>query len=235
MKQLAEQHGIETKKRGLKIRQGWVGKAKGKLQIAFERGLLDPTKDYRWYSEKGQKDAHGNIIEGTSLDNAIQSLRDFREEKTLLQIRAEEMGVEIVRSPKCHPEIAGEGIEYVWGVSKNEYRRHPLVEKKGRDNFIKLVKTCNSRDFITKRVARGCMARARAYMLAYRARYLLSLDTSEGVAEELEKNPICFDLLDKCVKEFRNHRCAGEFDGSHIRNDLLPRMAQISTNTNEGE
>jgi hypothetical protein len=139
LKELAELHDIPLKKPYVKIRQGWVGKAKGKLQIAFERGLLDPTKSYDFYSEKGRKDEHENMIEGTSIDKLIQSLRDFREEKTLLQVRAEEMGISIVRSPKCHPEIAGEGIEYVWGVSKNHYRRQPLERKRGIDNFIQLV------------------------------------------------------------------------------------------------
>ena len=203
--ELADRHGIDTKKPYTKIRQGWVGKAKGKLQIVFERGLLDPTKLYDYYSEKGRKDAEGNIIECTSIDSLIQSLRDFREEKTLLQLRAEEMGMSIVRSPKCHPECAGEGIEYVWGVSKNSYRRQPLERKKGKDNFIKVVRESASRDLITKKVARGCSARSRAFMLAYRARHLLLLDASEEIAEELRDNPICFDLLDKCVKMFRSH------------------------------
>lgn len=228
--ELADLHGIDIKKSYLKIRQGWVGTAKGKLQIAFERGLLDPTKSYDYYSEKGRKDVHESIIEGTSIDKLIQSLRDFREEKTLLQVRAEEMGISIVRSPKCHPEIAGEGIEYSWGVSKNNYRRQPLEQKRGLENFFSLVRESISTDLITKKVARGCSARARAFMLAYRARYLLSLDPSEEVAEELRTNPMCFDLLDKCVKKFRAHRSAIDFDKGFIKGLMLDKMLRISSN-----
>lgn len=231
--ELAEENGIDTKKPYFKIRQGWVGTAKGKLQIAFERGLLDPTKSYEHYSEKGRKDVHESIIEGTSIDKLIQSLRDFREEKTLLQVRAEEMGISIVRSPKCHPEIAGEGIEYVWGVSKNDYKRQPLEQKRGIDNFLNLVTKSVSTDRITKEIARGCAARARAYMLAYRARHLLSINASEDVEEELRNNPICFDLLDKCVKKFRAHRSANDFDKSFIKGMMVDKMLQISSNADD--
>jgi hypothetical protein len=36
----------------------------------------------------------------------------------------------VVRTPKCHPEIAGEGIEYNWGCGKAFYRHLPLSAKK---------------------------------------------------------------------------------------------------------
>ena len=29
----------------------------------------------------------------------------------------------LATGPKCHPELAGEGIEYCWGKSKFEYRK----------------------------------------------------------------------------------------------------------------
>ena len=46
---------------------------------------------------------------------------DFLEEETLLQYYARELGVESDRSPKCHPEIAGEGIEFDWGCSYSSH------------------------------------------------------------------------------------------------------------------
>ena len=45
------------------------------------------------------------------------------------------LGVEVDRSTKCHPELAGEGIEYSWGRAKSVYRRAMLVDKKGKENF----------------------------------------------------------------------------------------------------
>ncbi len=56
------------------------------------------------------------------------------------------MGVEVDRSTKSHPELAGEGIEYSWGRAKSVYRRAKLAQKKGKDNFCSLVADCLSTD-----------------------------------------------------------------------------------------
>ena len=65
--------------------------------------------------------------QGTSLKDMMADLPDFVEEKTLLQYHAESRSIEdgqqilLIRSPKCHPEVAGEGIEYDWGGAKKWY------------------------------------------------------------------------------------------------------------------
>ena len=33
-------------------------------------------------------------------------------------ISEEKIGVSLRKTPKCHPEIAGQGIEYAWGYAK---------------------------------------------------------------------------------------------------------------------
>ena len=43
---------------------------------------------------------------------------DFEEEETLLQSMGRGMGVLVDRTPKCHCEMAGEGIEYSCGCQK---------------------------------------------------------------------------------------------------------------------
>ena len=53
----------------------------------------------------------------------------------MLQFYARHLGVMIDRIPKCHPEVAGEGIEYGWGTSKGWYRKQPLSQKRG-ERFI---------------------------------------------------------------------------------------------------
>jgi hypothetical protein len=40
------------------------------------------------------------------------------------------------RTPKCHCELAGEGIEYAWGCAKNHYRRQPLKDKRARQGQL---------------------------------------------------------------------------------------------------
>jgi hypothetical protein len=34
------------------------------------------------------------------------------------------LGAKVLLTPKCHPEIAGRGIEYAWGYAKLRYRSH---------------------------------------------------------------------------------------------------------------
>lgn len=52
-----------------------------------------------------------------------EKLPDFANEKTALQHTVESRGHILLLSPKCHPEVAGVGIEYSWGMSKSKFRR----------------------------------------------------------------------------------------------------------------
>ena len=48
---------------------------------------------------------------------------DFKEEKMAIEAMWEYGGHIMQPSVKCHPEIAGVGVEYVWGMSKRKYRK----------------------------------------------------------------------------------------------------------------
>ena len=100
-------------------KDGWYGKAKGVYQIFWERGYIKPDIEY---TLKGKKDADGNLMRGKSLNLLIQKSSDFVNEPTMLQFMGEKMGVIIDRTPKCTPELAGEGIEYSWACAKGWYR-----------------------------------------------------------------------------------------------------------------
>ena len=95
------------------------------IQILWEkRGWIDPSKNVRDYSVNGKKvvkKGGDSIIPGSNLKQLINDLPDFREELTLLQFRTKQLGVELCCSPKQHPEIAGEAIEFCWAGSKNAY------------------------------------------------------------------------------------------------------------------
>jgi hypothetical protein len=54
--------------------------------------------------------------------------------------------VRVDRTPKCHPELAGEGIEYMWALAKLYYRHKPLGLKWSKDSFRKLVDECLSQN-----------------------------------------------------------------------------------------
>ena len=78
----------------------------------------------------------GIVIPDTNLKEMITNLPDFKAELTLLQYRAKQLGVAVDCSPKYHPEIAGEGIEFCWGIAKNWYCSKNLKEKKGKENWM---------------------------------------------------------------------------------------------------
>ncbi len=69
---------------------------------------------------------------------------DFSDEKRSLIFLGECLDVEVDRSMKCNPELAGEGIEFSWGQAISVYRRAKLSDKKGKENFQALVKNCLS-------------------------------------------------------------------------------------------
>jgi hypothetical protein len=51
-------------------------------------------------------------------------------------------------TPKCHAEIAGEGVEYMWTCSKGAYRNLTLKEKRGKENLLQVWDTvCQRKSF----------------------------------------------------------------------------------------
>ena len=94
---------------------------------------------------------------------------DFVNELTLLQFHAKRIGVTVDRTPKCHPEIAGEGIEYAWALSKLSYRRAPLKKKRNRASFKNLVReSTDPLSVLNIQRIRSCSKKARSYMKLYR-------------------------------------------------------------------
>ena len=68
----------------------------------------------------------------------------------------------VMFSPKGHPEIAGAGIEFDWGVSKKFFRRdnNHIASNCERDVRTSLEK-------INLQIAKNTSRKARSYMRAY--------------------------------------------------------------------
>ena len=98
----------------------YEGQQKGMEQILWETGWLDSAKKY---TVDGKKDDEGNVIPGTSLKQILADRADFKAELSLLEQLWIDRGHLIISSPKCHPELAGDGIEYAWGFMKKYYRK----------------------------------------------------------------------------------------------------------------
>jgi hypothetical protein len=125
------------------------------------------------YMPHGKKDAFGKVIPEISLKHLISLLTGFIKEETLLQYHGRLLGVlKVVQTPKWHPEIAGEGIEYAWwGCGKGFYCCLPLPakkRKKTKNKFHESVKSSLDMDKVLT-IERPCLLskQAREYMVAY--------------------------------------------------------------------
>ena len=93
--QLAMAAKIDLEETIEKVEPGWVDQPKGMLQVAFERGMIDPSKfdprdgkRQKFYSADGKNNEFDNLIEASSLRRVMEQMPDFVSEETLLQFHA---------------------------------------------------------------------------------------------------------------------------------------------------
>ena len=98
-------------RRGKVEKEGYVRKAKGSKQGLWERG---------WYVPGMSTSAKNPDM---NIDQVLGGLPDFKNELSALEHTVAKRGHILVLSPKFHPELAGVGIEYSWGMSKLKFRR----------------------------------------------------------------------------------------------------------------
>ena len=217
LQDIAEQKNVETKKVRVTEKKGWEGRAKGLLQVLWERGWIDVSQLDR-YTIEAATDENGQVLEGAeewSLKCLMASCLDFAEELTALQHVGSQLGVSVIITPKFHAELAGEGVEYSWGITKGLYRRKPLLSKKGKESFRKLVCEVTSRDILKTSTIRKLSRRARAYICAY---YSLYESQNRG-----DTTKLTLPLIERVVKAFKTHRAALDFDAGFV-NGFVPSM-----------
>jgi hypothetical protein len=130
LQDFAQENGVEPEVEEIVIK-GWVGKPKGLLQILHERGMLDRDKyEAKFYGVSGKRDKDEIIIPGSSLKDLLGSCSDFKEELSLMQHLGIDLGACTASTPKNHAELAGEGIEYDWALSKKWFKRLPISDRK---------------------------------------------------------------------------------------------------------
>ena len=108
--------------------------------------------------------------------------------------------VSLLTSPEFHCEIAGEGIEYCWGLTKRFFRKKLLSEKNTKAKFNDMV--IESMNYIKKEHVRKFAGKARRYMLAYR---------------NLKSEDLTYTSIEKFVKRSKSHRCTNDQDGAYIK------------------
>jgi hypothetical protein len=142
----------------------------------------------------------------------ISCLHDFEEEETMLQSIARKLGVRVDRTPKCHCEIACEGIKYAWACAKNKHQTILLENKKGKENFIRSIRLCTSTDVLMRERVQKFARRARRCIMGYHVLHLSSRQGNTSTDTDHENSAIIPVKLEQMVKKFKMHRCALDFD-----------------------
>lgn len=187
--------------------EGFEGKPKGAAQILFESGWWHPSGKMvgsmpRVCKVTGKRFDNGKPLpeETMVVDLVLGKRPDFLNELSELAKVIHARGHILQMSPKCHPELAGHGIEYAWGAAKLRFRRDNDGSS-GSANFFKRVRAALAS--VSLSLALKFERRARAYRRAL-------------------KDPAndSYKLLEKTMKKFKSHRDAGDFDGRFIRNEV---------------
>ena len=149
----------KTKAGTLKHHSGYAGKAKGVKQILWERGLWKAGM-------KAQLDSDHKDYPELSAQDVLARCQDFREELGAMQSLIQSSGHIVLFTSKGHPEIAGAGIEYDWGVSKMFFRRNTNHIARDHEQHVRLALSK-----VSLHVAKNTARRARSYMRAYTNEY----------------------------------------------------------------
>ena len=199
-----------TRLRDKKIIPGYVGKPKGALQIACERGFITPDgllPDKRKASLRGTVTTDPvtgvkTTDRSTSLCYYLAACHDFKTETSQMKYILNKLCVRLLLTPKCHPEIAGRGIEYSWGYSKLRFRFtfNNGVAKDIKENVQKSL----AREVITTNRVRKFSRKAREYKLTYS---LLASLGNDNRATALKSD------IKHITKVFKAHRSA--IDSNH--------------------
>jgi hypothetical protein len=137
-----------------------------------------------------------------SLDafRAIDSYEDFVNETTQLEELFRLRGHIFVSSVKCHPELAGCGIEYSWGKLKLNYRRKNSKEAPEKGKTIQQRVNALIPDALPLERVWKFERKARDYRRMY-------MELEKQIRNKhFDKNDITFAGLESMVKVMKSHR-----------------------------
>jgi len=169
--------------------EGWEGKAKGLKQYLYERGL--------WDDKLGTKEAR----------ERLRACKDFQEQMSQLESVLAARGHILLMSPKCHPEVAGCGVEYCFGRSKYVFRRRVNVGDQkvsgARDGTVmqqlkRNVALSLSSEYIDLARSRRFTRRARTYRRIYNGEF--------DSAFAIEHSKDGFARIEAAYKVAKSHR-----------------------------
>ena len=121
IEQLAKEHDFSLTCSVEVVKEGWLGKPKGLLQVLWERGWINKNRvsEYSLKGTKNQIDKEGNILpehQRFVLRSLMMECADFKEEKSAMEVlldglsakSSNNQSIKLLVSPKYHCELAGE-------------------------------------------------------------------------------------------------------------------------------
>ena len=158
-----------------------------------------------------QKNEFGKVrdeFERYVLRTLMSRCQDFAGEQSAMEYllsrlseKSDDLEFRLLTSPKYHCELAGEGVEYVWGLAKKFYRSKSIEMKRTKDKFQKIVR--ESVEFVRKDHVIKFAAKCRRYMMAYNA-----YDNSN--------DPLTYKLIERFVKMAKCHRNIADQDKAFV-------------------
>ena len=108
------------------------------------------------------------------LRTLMSNCADFKEEKSAMEVLLEDLTnksannqtIGLLVSPKYHCELAGEGVEYCWGLSKRFIHNKGLEAKNTKKKFEIVVR--EAIEYVRKDHVEKFAAKCRRYMMAYK-------------------------------------------------------------------
>ena len=122
----------------------------------------------------------------------------------------ERLNVQLRMTPKCHPEIAGQGIEYVWGYAKLQFRQK--FNDMNASNLKENVRAVLSKEVLRKIRTNKFVRKARDYKLTY----LFLLQQTQKMKES--SRGYTHERIERIIKLFKQHRSALDADYLFIKN-----------------
>ena len=152
-------------------------------------------------------------------NSAMDRCQDFMDETTELQEIFRLRGHICVTSVRCHPELAGCGLEYSWGKLKLDYRRWNSNGANVKSSIRSRLEALQMSTSLPRERCWKYERKARDYRRMY-----LELNKQIGNAD-VKLEDVCYKALEKMLKKQKSHRNIMELDRVFIDDeaaDVLP-------------
>ncbi len=178
-----QNNGIPVEEEISHVIEGWEGKPKVMLQVLWGRGFINTEnglkKAYLSYSIKGFNDQFRNRCLKTSLKEMISCCHVFEEEETMLQLIAQNWVSALIGHPNVTANLQGRALSMPGHAPKISINLF-CWKKRGKENFMKSVRMCISRDILTRERSQKFVRRARRYIMGYHVLHQMQHNDVQG-------------------------------------------------------